>query len=277
VRVLGADAKGANRIVDVKSVEGLYIADNRELAVRDFMRRTDATDSPPMAEWFWTLDTDVTFAPDTLELLLASADALERPIMSALYFGYMNHSNNLVPVWYGREEDGRIVNLKGFKSGPQRLGVVGMGCCLIHRSVFEKFGDKYADTGWLYFGHDVAPWTPRSAIDNDIMPFGEDNCFCHRANELGIPVYGNGSIVVEHRKKRYESMQTFLASFKESNVESNEKSVIARLRREPSKAALGEQREGVGESHNLGPVSPMPTGHSLGLRTVPVAPRNGSL
>lgn len=249
VGLLSHDAANGNFIADVRSCEGLYIADNRDMAARRFMRyrlcdvcravvsngdtldrnqalHCEACDrdvtNPAVPEWSFWLDTDISLQSyDVLYQLLDSADPIQRPVVSALYFGYMNNGATVVPVWYGRDWDGRIVKLDRFTSGLQRLGVVGMGCCVIHRSVFEKFGNRYAKTGWLYFGHDPAPWTPPADIWNDITPFGEDNCFCHRCNELGIPIHGNGSIVVEHRKKRFENLGTFLQSIKHAKVTEN--------------------------------------------------------
>lgn len=248
VGALSYDGAHQNLIADVRSAEGLYVADGRDRCARRFMRyrlcdvcrdvvcKGDPEDqvkvshcvrcdrdvpNPATPDWMWFIDTDISFQSfDVLDRLLAVADPVEKPVMSALYFGYMQN-NNLVPVWYGRAPDGRIVNLTKFGSGVQQLGVVGMGCCIIHRSVFEKFADKYAHTGWLYFGHDVAPWMPKSDIWNDVTPFGEDNCFCHRCNEQGISIWGFGGVVVEHRKKRYESLETFKATFAQSKVETN--------------------------------------------------------
>ena len=37
-------------------------------------------------DWLWCLDTDIVFAPDTIDRLLAAADPVERPIVSALYY-----------------------------------------------------------------------------------------------------------------------------------------------------------------------------------------------
>lgn len=293
VGLLSYDGAHANLIADVRAVEGLYVADNRDLGARRFMRyrlcpdcrdvistgnqedrlklhhcNTCAKDveHPAFPEWMCWMDTDMSLQTwDALDQLLLSADPVERPIMSALYFGYMNNGNKIVPVWYGRDFDGRIVNLTKFGSGVQRLGVVGMGFCLIHRSVFEKFGDKYAHTGWLYFGHDRAPWTPEPNEWNDVLPFGEDNCFCHRCDSLGIPIHGNGSIVVEHRKKRYESLQTFLASFKESTVTTNEAGNSIRLRREPAEASVGERQDGVVEPDDAGSVHSLRARRAVGL------------
>lgn len=279
IGALAYDGAHNDLIADVRSSEGLYVADNRDRCVRRFMRyrlcdvcRTvvsngDSQDqnrllhcdacnrdvpNPAAPEWMWFIDTDISLMYyGLLDQLIECADPVERPIMSALYFGYMNN-NNLVPVWYGREADGRIVHLKKFSSGVQRLGVVGMGCCVIHRSVFEKFGTRYADTGWLYFGHDLPPWVPKPDVWNDIAPFGEDNCFCHRCDQLGIPIHGNGSLVVQHRKERYEDLETFLATFpsREGTIQSDEKTVIARVRRQPREANVSAGGQGVVESND---------------------------
>lgn len=292
VGALAYDAGHERRICDVRSVEGLYVADNRDRAGRTFMRyrlcdqcravihngqeldggkrlhcnecNRDVTD-PLYPEWLWSMDTDISLQSyDVLDQLIACADPVERPIMSALYFGYMNN-NNIVPVWYGRDPlDGRIVNLTKFGSGVQQVGVVGMGCCVIHRSVFEKFGTRYAKSGWLYFGHDRAPWQPEADVWNDITAFGEDNCFCHRCNELGIPIHGNGSIVVQHRKKRYEDLQTFLSTFAQGKVDTDEKGTSVRLRRTADEKNMAGTVQGVVEPRDGGQVSGLQAEHNGG-------------
>jgi hypothetical protein len=297
VGALGHDGAHGNLIADVRSVEGLYIADNRDLAARRFMRyrlcatcrsvvdngnketatRRCATcelDDPPTVtpEWLWFVDTDVSFQSyDVLYQLLAHPAPVERPVVSALYFGYMDNGAHVVPIWFALTPDGRIEKLTSFSSGLNRLGVVGMGCCIIHRSVFEKFGDQYAHTGWLYFGHDVAPWVPAASVDNDFTPFGEDNCFCHRCIKLGIPLYGVGSIVVEHRKKRYENMQTFLTSFAQSNVDEHEKGTTLRLRRQPREASVRPTIQPVVGTRPAGPERGSQAGRIVGLDGTPLA------
>lgn len=272
------DAAHRGYIADVMGIVGAYIDTNRDLGCRNFMRyrlcsrcravinRGDIlrdrvlhcnwcdidVPEPLTPDWIWWLDTDISLPSwDVLDRLLASADPIERPVMSALYFGYMNGpENGVVPVWYGRDEmDGRIENLIRFRSGLNRLGVVGMGCCIIHRSVFEKFGTKYQNTGFLYFGRDRAPWVILADVNNDMTPFGEDNCFCHRCEEQGIPVYGNADIVVNHMKKRFENFDTFLQSFArtETDFAKDEKRVVTRLRRESPKTIRRSRPGNVGE------------------------------
>ncbi len=299
VGTLSYDAGHSNLIADVRCVEGLYIADNRDLAARRFMRyklcancrnvldngnrgekpeplkcERCCEDYPKTTtpDWFWFVDTDISFQSyDVLYQLLSYADPVERPIVSALYFGYMDNGA-IVPVWFGLTPDKRIEKIKSFSSGLNKLGVVGMGCCIIHRSVFEKFGTKYAHTGWLYFGHDTAPWIPEAAIENDMTPFGEDNCFCHRCNQMDIPIYGVGGIVVEHRKKRYENMKTFLQTFAHTEERDDEKGVTLRVRREPVQEAAHAAVQGVAKpddgGHQPGPQSNGRVG--LGEASAPV-------
>lgn len=300
VTALSWDGGHHHLIADARSCEGLYIADNRDRCARRFMRyrlcdvcrtvisKGDSLDertvmphcqtcdrdveAPATPDWLWFMDTDISLPhPEVLEQLIACADPRERPIMSALYFGYM-HNNNLVPVWYGRDFDGRIIHLKKFTSGVQRLGVVGMGCCIIHRSVFERFGDKYASTGWLYFGHDMPPWAPQADVWNDMAPFGEDNCFCHRCSELGIPIHGNGSIVVQHRKERYEDLDTFLSTFARGESIENENGTSLRLRRQPPEAVGADAGgSGVAQPDDTGHQSNASAGRGVGPGEVPVA------
>jgi hypothetical protein len=128
--------------------------------------------------------------------------------------------------------------------------------------VFEKLGKSYAHTGYLYFGHDRAPWTPEADIENDITAFGEDNCFCHRCNQLDIPIYGVGSIVVEHRKKRYENMKTFLQTFAQSEEKNDATGTTLRLRREPGQEASRAAIQRVVQPDDGGPQpGPSANGH----------------
>ena len=265
VSAISYDGAHNGYLADAMGINGLYVDSNRDLGCRRFMRYRLChqcrnvinqgnvltgrilhcnfcdIDVPEALtpDWLWWVDTDIGMMFDTLPKLLACADPVERPIISALYFGRMN-GPGLTPVWYGREEkEGRIENLTSFKSGLNRIGVCGMGCCLIHRSVFEKFGDKYAKTGFLYFGRDTAPWMAKAGVNNDITPFGEDNCFCYRCNELGIPIYGNADIRVNHLKKRYENFDTFMESF--ARDKTDEKGTAHWLRRQPRQTIMGSR------------------------------------
>ena len=71
-----------------------------------------------------------------------------------------------------------------------------MGCCLIHRSVFETFltVPEYANDSWTWFGRDQY-WEP------DTLHMGEDVSFCQRAAKLGIQTWGVSSAICTHAKR----------------------------------------------------------------------------
>ena len=166
----------------------LYVAENRNNMVAEFLRESNA-------DWLWVLDTDIEFAPDTCARLLAVADPVEAPIVAAAY-------------WQNYDEDGRALTwhaatpegLRLFRSlpqldGPIEIGSCGMGCTLIHRSVFERLSEAHRDDPWRWFGHDIIPGLEERA--------GEDVTFCMRARDAGFRIVGHCGVTVEHFKPTY--------------------------------------------------------------------------
>lgn len=163
----------------------------RNEAVDMFM---SAKDSPWL---FWT-DTDMGFAPDTVDRLIAAADPVERPIMGALAFsskeirpdglgGYWTQPIPTVLDWtvtpsgeagfaarFGYEHDSVV-----------RCSGTGAACIVVHRSVFETLGPN--------------PYEPlRNPTTGDLL--GEDLSFCARAAEHDIPVHVHTGVKTSHLK-----------------------------------------------------------------------------
>lgn len=188
----GADAKEIFALIESRRniiaevyQPGLYIAGNRNANVKQFLATP--------AEWCWMLDTDHIYDEFTLYRLLEIADAVERPIVSALYFGFLN--GQVSPMWFNRLESGEYSSVTDIgPDQPQKIDCAGMGCVLIHRSVFEKMEEANFDTVWNWFGHDLTEahgWPER---------MGEDMTFFDRCFQLGIPVYGDARIAIGHMK-----------------------------------------------------------------------------
>ncbi len=162
------------------------------------------------ADWLFVVDTDMGFAPDTLERLLAAADPAERPIMGALCF-----------AWRELEADG----LSGYRCQPRPtifeyvptaegdkfMGVsqyapdtvvqcagTGSACILIHRSVIERIHDAYGPT-----------WYERiKGTDGSLL--GEDISFCVRAGACGIPIHVHTGVKTSHLKQLWVSEADFV-------------------------------------------------------------------
>lgn len=161
------------------------IAESRCDVVAEFLDEHDE-------EWLWFLDTDTIVSPDTHLKLLDAADPKERPIVSAIYYSEWA-TGDLAPVWAVWRDD----ELKPVAEIPEgmefvRLAGVGMGCCLIHRSVLEKLREDSKDP-WPWFGHDAIN------TSKGVKRLGEDFTFCLRAIRAGFSIWGVNH-TVGHRK-----------------------------------------------------------------------------
>lgn len=184
---------------------GANIVTARNKVVKTFLEDTTA-------EWLWWLDADMTFPPDTLDRLLASADRKQRPIVGGLCFALLKGQHQeIVPTLYGFSQAQQLVRYNGFPED-QLVQVVGTGsaCLLIHRSVFEAIAD-------LKVGDEIAAATGQPADAKRFPPpwpwyaetisganwgdsISEDLTFCIRAAQAGFPIFVDTSIEIGHVK-----------------------------------------------------------------------------
>lgn len=145
-------------------------------------------------EWLWFVDTDTVFAPDVLPRLLALADPVKRPVVSAAVpIGGRDPRDRTqvtgIPelFWAAYRSDPvgglKPISVREPVGECERVDAVGTGCVLIHRSVLEAVGP--------------GPFCELSS-GNAVM--GEDLAFCRRADALGIPVHIAGRVRVGHAK-----------------------------------------------------------------------------
>src|SRR5215813_11564779 len=193
---------GKRLVGGVIHLGGLYIDDNRDLIAAKFLAETDA-------EWLWMLDTDIIFPPEVLEMMLESAHPQLRPILSALYVGRMD-GQTLTPIWCEIDPDTHEYHSvkKLDPSGPQELNAVGMGCCLIHRSVLEAMREVHSQP-WYWFGRDLYLVEHEDGTE-EWKRLGEDQTFCKRAWALGFPTHGDCRIQVGHTKPHVYSVEDLI-------------------------------------------------------------------
>lgn len=161
----------------------------RNGTVRDFL-------AVPGLDWLFWVDTDMGFEPDTLDRLLAMADATERPIVGARCYmqqytsddgmgGYHARARATIYDWNGQ---GFAVREAYPEDALVQCAATGSACILIHRSVFERM--------------EVGSWYDRlrhPAEDGRVL--GEDFSFCLRAALLEIPIYVHTGVVTSHMKR----------------------------------------------------------------------------
>lgn len=180
----------------------------RDLAVRNFLAAKDA-------EWLFWIDTDMGFAPDTVDRLLEVADPVTRPIVGGLCFAYKQTEydgmggwrNAIVPTiyeWTTVEETGET----GFLSVPEyprdalvKCAGTGSACVLIHRSVFERIAEDGRGTWYTR--------VPNPTAGN--RKLGEDLSFCLRAGALGFPIHVHTGVRTTHYKPAWLGEDDFFA------------------------------------------------------------------
>lgn len=171
-------------------VSGVYLAANRNNIVRKF--RDETKD-----DWLVMVDCDIDFDPEMIYALYDVADPVERPIVSGIYFSRLAQ-NRLCPVWFTDLKNGRYSTVKRIvPEQPQLVDAVGMGFCIIHRSVFDKLADIYAKYDWKWFAYEES-FNPDDELIHNL---GEDLTFCQRAIKAGFPIYGHAAIQVGHIKR----------------------------------------------------------------------------
>ena len=193
-----ADLAGPRRIyrggeVAIRCASAGQLAEARNRAVAHFL-------ADGRAPWlFWT-DTDMGFAPDTLERLLAAADAEERPVVGALCFASQEVEPDGMGGWRAQATATifdwiREGDLEGFAAradyepvSPLACDATGMACTLIHRSALERIGRDWGPV-----------WYDRIAAREGSV--GEDLSFCMRLRDAGVPLHVHTGIRTTHLKR----------------------------------------------------------------------------
>lgn len=171
------------------------LVESRNLAIQTFL-------AEKKADWLFWIDTDMGFAPDTIDRLLEVADPVDRPIVGALCFsqreigpdGYGGYRCSATPTIYDwadiKGQMGFAVRWDYQRNTLVRCAGTGSACILIHRSVFERLEEKYG-RAW----YDRVPNTSTGQL------MSEDLSFCLRAGALGVPVHVHTGLQATHLKR----------------------------------------------------------------------------
>jgi hypothetical protein len=198
--LLMRDAATKRRVVaELDKESSANISGARCSVVRDFLAH------PAQPEWLWMVDSDMTFADDLLERLLATADAEKRPIVGGLCFGvrpmkingadYFNAELSShykpFPTIYTLDESQKM---RHWQTYPENAVIpvhsTGAACLLVHRSVL-------ADPRWTEDGHPL-PWFRETVLGGEVC--SEDHFFCLRAGKFGFPVHIDTAAKTGHVK-----------------------------------------------------------------------------
>lgn len=165
-------------------------------------------------EWLFMVDSDMGFAPDSLQRLLEAADPVDRPIVGGLCFAYREQYSDGMggfrsmprPTIFDfiKHTDGhmRFTGLNHYPVDSMfQCAGTGAAFLLIHRTVLERVRDEYGPT-----------WFDRvRGTDGSLL--GEDISFFVRTNALEIPCFVHTGVKTTHKKTIYVSDEDFWESF----------------------------------------------------------------
>jgi hypothetical protein len=158
------------------------------------------------ADWLFWIDTDMGFAPNTIDQLMESADSVECPIVGALAFTWRQERPDGMGGWrhratptifdWGQDgtQEGHMVRWDYHRDAVQQCSATGSACVLIHRSVLEKVAEKYGEH-----------WYDRFYNKTMDRLTSEDISFCMRAASVGCTTWVDSSVKTTHAKTVYVS------------------------------------------------------------------------
>lgn len=173
------------------------ITNARNAIVRRFLDQPEGERS----EWLVFMDDDQLYPSHTLELLIESADPVDRRIIGLPVWRFAADNGGPIRVTHNVldvAENGSFTEWTDElpENAVMQVPAVGTGCLMIHRSVLLEMQERSVDQGnganWCWFREQV--YQPADIKE------GEDLFFCRLAWNCGIPVWLNTSVTLEHAK-----------------------------------------------------------------------------
>jgi hypothetical protein len=171
-------------------VEGTgLLAKSRNIMVKHFLDNTKD-------DWLLMLDADERISVPTFDLLCATADSVERPVLAGLYFAALWEGLNLrpVPLIFNEVEGRGIQPMDDYpKDSVVPVMAAGTGALLMHRSALKKIRDGHDENNqdWC--------WFQDGPIGGNKW-LSEDLSFCAKLQQFGIQMYAHTGAILQHHK-----------------------------------------------------------------------------
>lgn len=147
--------------------------------------------------WLLMLDADLQVPVSVFDRICQTADAIERPVVSGLYFGAWSHELWItpIPVVFGALPDGTYLPAFEYPEDTVfEIDAAATGCLLVHRRVLERIrADAPPEVGpaWAWFAD--GPVNGRW--------ISEDLIFSNRIKAAGFPIHCDSGAILAHHKR----------------------------------------------------------------------------
>lgn len=180
---------GGVKIATTLRSQGNQIGRQRETIVKAWYEQNKS-------DWILWVDSDVVISPDAFRKLWDKRDAVERPILTGVYFTTDTPEESLMvpsPTVFKFVQVGNEIGIKRIHPLPEnefmQVGAAGMGFVLMHRSVITRILEVLPNT----------PIFTEVGVHKQFM--GEDIFFFSLCDKAEIPVWCDTSATVPHMKR----------------------------------------------------------------------------
>jgi hypothetical protein len=177
------------KVVTTLRSQGNQIGRQRETIVKAWYEQNKS-------DWILWVDSDVVISPETFLKLWDKRDAVDKPLLTGVYFTTDTPEEPLMvpsPTVFEFVVNGNEIGIKRLHPLPKekflQVGAAGMGFVLMHRSVITRILEVKPNT----------PIFTEVGVNKSFM--GEDIFFFALCNEAEVPVWCDTSALVPHMKR----------------------------------------------------------------------------
>ncbi len=146
-------------------------------------------------DWLLWVDSDIVLNLESMKLLWQTADKINRPVVSGVYFISKENEGTLMrpfPVLFDNVDEYQI---KYHHPLPEnqviKVDCAGFGFVLMHKSIVPKMREANPGKGMFM----------ETGDGNDDHFIGEDIIFFRRMQKAGIPLHAHTGALVKHMKR----------------------------------------------------------------------------
>lgn len=146
-------------------------------------------------DWLLWVDSDIVLNLDAMKKLWQTADKINRPVVSGVYFISKENEGSLMkpfPVLFNDVSEYQIQYVHPLPENEViKIDNAGFGFVLMHKSVVPKLRETHPGKGMF----------TETGDGNDDHFIGEDIIFFRRMKAAGIPLHAHTGATVKHMKR----------------------------------------------------------------------------
>jgi hypothetical protein len=147
-------------------------------------------------DWLLWVDSDIVLSIDVLQKMWKTADKINRPVVSGVYFISKENEGSLMkpyPVLFNDVSEYEIQYIHPLPHNEViKCDSAGFGLVLMHKSIVPKMREKHPNQSMFL---EVA------GSSNDDQFIGEDIIFFRKMKAAGIPLHAHTGALVKHIKR----------------------------------------------------------------------------